>query len=234
MGPKTYEKLRHPKVPGPRGRVLLAIPGGSELRPPSRYRPPAGRGQKPRPPLPPPHFAAPPLPNRLFRSRLAGSFTTCTTPPFALSCVAMQLRQGLGARLFPIQTVLCSHSVRHPLSMGFGGDGWGFGTFAAFLGEGRSGGNSQSSNGLTKTCPIAGVPASRAALVLQEKVVGRGGASSSGCSRPCKSWRAEPGPSNARWRNLVNSWSECAPRTVNSLKVLGLDAKTTPETKSMK
>ena len=84
MGPNTYEKLRHPKVPGPGGNVLLAIPGGFDLRPTSRYRPPAGRGQKPRPPLPPPHFAAPPLPNRLFRSRLAGSFTTCTTSPLCL------------------------------------------------------------------------------------------------------------------------------------------------------
>ena len=210
----------------PGGKVLLASLAGSDLRPPSRYRPPAGRGQKPRPPLPPPRFAVPPLPNRLFRSRLAGSFTTCTTSPLALNSATMQLGQSPGARLFPIQALLCSHSVRHPLSMGFGDDGWGFGTFAAFLGEGRSGGNSPSSNGLTKTCPIAGVPASRAALGLQEKVVGRGGASSSGCRRPCKSWRAEPGPSNARWR--IDSWSGGTPLTVNSLKVLGAFAKTTP------
>ena len=74
---------------------MLTSLGGSDLCPPSRYRPLVGRGPKPRPPLPPPFLAAIPLPNRLLRSRLAGSPATWVDPVLDLSFAAAAPRDVL-------------------------------------------------------------------------------------------------------------------------------------------
>ena len=130
----------------------------------------------PRPPLPPPtHLRLPnPVPVRCWSPLgYVGWVWRGPAPDFCRSSAALavslsrQLWHRPEASRFPVHTMLLSQPLHHMFRCGHGEPMGGSPLAAAALhGVLSIGGNSQSSSGIQESCPVAGVPASRAAVGL--------------------------------------------------------------------